>query len=1101
MRKLELSYMRNIYKYLLIAVAIAAVGLASCMYDDGIDNVRFVEGRPAQVELTFAVENNVEVTTRAAQDEMYEHLVQNIYVFVFNGNQRVTTDKSFFDSSEIENYQNKNVDKFTGQSHGTITFGALSGSGLKVCAIANINISNTNVVTPNTNVTRADIGEETQVDLAKLDAITTYSELQQMSIRLNSGNINRGASFMMTGEVTANLLADETTEVEIPLKRADSKITFNVTAENSKYADFTFIPNSFRVVNAPLKSYILPRVTTGGATLTADMDAATDVTKDFYSIPESQAPKFEVVGDNSGSFTFYMYENLKKPKSLINNNTIEGYALREKENKGADGRNTSYIYAPDNATYVVITGELSYSFEEPYQDTVTGTQTTITKWLMADVEYVVHLGHSGVTNVDDYSTLRNHHYTYNVTIKGVNDLIVEVDNDNDPTTADQDNEQRPGAEGEIVMSAQRVINVDGHYDRANIQLTDTEAKELHFAVNTPWESGYDTNGFNVAHSSTVRDYKWVKFLINKEVGVAQNATTFAAYPGEQCYDGGKTATGTAATSAAYNGRAVTLRDIRQLSNYLKVKQNRDAVMTDGKIYITVFIDEYLYFYDPTADPMLTPANTNYKGVTEADAAGLLLWKKSVNQPDRMLHIVKAGEMKYSDDYETSISRSVVTIKQRSIQTFYNVNATSLTSAWGTETINETPKMRSTRYGSNFPYTRDNQGSYTDLQRGQKLAAHRNAQTTLNTWADVISSTSQYGFGTNYNDATYACAIRNRDLNGDGTMQENEIQWYLTSISQLDDLWVGEPAMPAYAKLYDPNNADGYYRDNEVGNKNVRATHYLSTYLGRDTWATQVSPFVYWAEQFGATSTLYATENWGNPKAVKDDETGQSVVSVRCVRNLGMRYDVTEMPQPYYSVSTVDGNSSISLEYMNINALRTAYDAGGSLPYAYLGDIGYNNSPYLGFYAMPGYYGNNGSTTTNVTSSNNLRNYTTWYRAYQGESPEFPNVTSICPDGWRVPTQREMKIMVRALPNSSWNFRIEPTGSFTYGYLMLNGQNLSTYGSYFGVFYYFPTTNEFNRRVTGSMSETTTGSRAVRCVKDNPNAKHSSSSDYEDGGEG
>ena len=110
MRKLELSYMRNIYKYLLIAVAIAAVGLASCMYDDGIDNVRFVEGRPAQVELTFAVENNVEVTTRAAQEEMYEHLVQNIYVFVFSNNQRVELSNSFFDSTQITNYYNKVVD-------------------------------------------------------------------------------------------------------------------------------------------------------------------------------------------------------------------------------------------------------------------------------------------------------------------------------------------------------------------------------------------------------------------------------------------------------------------------------------------------------------------------------------------------------------------------------------------------------------------------------------------------------------------------------------------------------------------------------------------------------------------------------------------------------------------------------------------------------------------------------------------------------------------------------------------------------------------------------------------------------------------------------
>ena len=609
MRKLELSYMRNIYKYLLIAVAIAAVGLASCMYDDGIDNVRFVEGRPAQVELTFAVENNVEVTTRAAQDEMYEHLVQNIYVFVFSNNQRVELSNSFFDSTQITNYYNKVVDG-NEKSHGTVTFSAISGSNLTVCAIANINISNT-------NVTRADIGEDPKVDLDKLDAITTYPQLQELSIRLNSGNIDRGASFMMTGEVTANLLADETTTVKIPLKRADSKITFNVTAqapENSGYKDFTFIPNSFRVVNAPLKSYILPRVTEGGATLKEDMDAATKA-EDFYSVPEGEAKRFDKVGNNSGLYTFYMYENLKAPKKEITGNN---YALREKEIK-ENGRNQSYEYAPELATYVVITGELSYSFEED----------NITKWLMADVEYVVHLGHSGVENVNDYSTLRNHHYTYNVTIKGVNDLIVEVDRDNDSATADQDNEQRPGAEGEIVMSAQRVINVDGHYDRANIQLTETEAQELHFAVNTPWESGYDTNGLKTAHD-ILRDYKWVKFLINKEVGVAQNATTFAAYPGEQCYDGGKTATGTAATSAVY-GTTVTLRDIRQLSTYLNDDTNRtNAMSTDGKIYITVFIDEYLYFYDPTADDMSTPASTNYKGVTTADAAGLLLWKKSVN---------------------------------------------------------------------------------------------------------------------------------------------------------------------------------------------------------------------------------------------------------------------------------------------------------------------------------------------------------------------------------------------------------------------------------------------------------------------------------------
>ncbi len=1070
MRNLELSYMRNIYKYLVSAVAIAAVGLASCITDDGIDNVRFVEGRPAQVELTFAVENNVEVTTRAAQDEMYEHLVQNIYVFVFNGNQRVTTDKSFFDSSEIENYQNKHVDKFTGQSHGTITFSAISGSGLKVCAIANINISNT-------NVTRADIGEETQVDLDKLDAITTYSELQNMSIRLNSGNINRGASFMMTGEVTANLLADETTEVEIPLKRADSKITFNVTAENSNYDDFTFIPNSFRVVNAPLKSYILPRVTTGGTTLSQDMDAATDVTKDFYSISESQAPKFEVVGDNSGSFTFYMYENLKKPKALINKHDNEGYALREKETKGADGRNISYEYAPDNATYVVITGELSYSFEENFTDTQTGITQPITKWLMADVEYVVHLGHSGIANVDDYSTLRNHHYTYNVTIKGVNDLIVEVDNDNDPEKDDQDNEQRPGAEGEIVMSAQRVINVDGHYDRANIQLTDTEAKELHFAINTPWESGYDTNGFNTQNNSTVRDYKWVKFLINKEVNQGQNATTFAPYPGDQCYDGGKTDTGTAAQSTAYN-RTVTLRDIRQLSNYLKDDKNREAAMSDDdKIYITVFIDEYLYFYDPTADPMTTPAQTNYKGVTNADAAGLLLWKKSVNQPDRMLHIVKAGEMKYSDDYETSISRSVVTIKQRSIQTFYNVNSESLKSAWGTETINETPRMTP----ADVQITNANTyKSYNDYVRAQMLTSNGTPN-----WSAVISSTQQYGFGTNYSDPIYACAMRNRDFNGDGKINQQEVQWYLTSLNQMGDLWVGEPCMPSYARLFhldDETGYDGNYRHYQNGNTLGR--HYITSYWVKNgTNRDQVTSndlYVYWAEEYGSNCAFDTSKGsyYGSPQS-----GGKHVVSVRCVRNLGMAYTSTSMPTDYLQVvdstpnDATDNEVSVDLSYMNIAALRQTIAATGHLPYVDMNEVGENNRPYFGFNVLPRYYGGRGLNTT-----------TTWYAAYQGEQV---GGTSICPDGYRIPTQREMLIMVKSLPAASWTNTSDT-------YLMYNG--LTTQANKFGTFFYNNSGNEINMTTSNNMAAST-GAAVTRCVKDNPNAKHESAGDYGEGGEG
>jgi hypothetical protein len=484
---------------------------------------------------------------------------------------------------------------------------------------------------------------------------------------------------------------------------------------------------------------------------------------------------------------------------------------------------------------------------------------------------------------------------------------------------------------------------------------------------------------------------------------------------------------------------------------------------DGKIYITVFIDEYLYFYDPTADPMSTPANTNYKGVMDADAAGLLLWKKSVNQPDRMLHIVKAGEMKYSDDYETSISRSVVTIKQRSIQTFYNVNAESLKSAWGTETINETPRMTPANRTA-IPNTAVND---TDYVRAQKLTSNGTPN-----WAAVVSSTQQYGFGTNYNDPVYACAMRNRDFNGDGKINQQEVQWYLTSLNQMGDLWVGEPCMPSYARLFhldDESGYDGTY--NHYKNGTTRGRHYITSYWKSTTSATSQKLYVYWAEEYGANCAFDTSKGsyYGSPQS-----GGKHVVSVRCVRNLGMPYTSTQMPTDYLQVvdstpnNATDNEVSVDLSYMNIAALRQTIAATGHLPYVDMNEVGENNRPYFGFNVLPRTYTN-----------------TTWYAAYQGEQV---GGTPVCPDGYRIPTQREMLIMVKALPRASWT---------STGYLMYNG--LTTQANKFGTFHYNYSNDEINMTTNDNMV-TSTDAAVTRCVRDNPNAKHSSSSDYEEGGE-
>ncbi len=1219
--------MKNIYTLSIAVIASAMCMLTACSKAE-IDEVAShpLDGS-ARVALNFNVKSSVDVTTRAAQSQYYEYLVNNIYILIFNGNTRITLaddpsdpngNVNYFSPEEIKNYINKADEDGNTQSSGTIEFGAISGAGLKICAVANLGVSN--------SMTRADFDEDALTkDLAKFDAIDTYAEFKAMELELRTHTVTRGASFIMTGEkndVTLQAYTgnpSEITEITIPLSRTDSKITFNVTADNvNDYEDFQFIPLKWRVVNVPAVSYVLPHIETGNAstTLTSNLDATNDaVDADYFSMTESEAVQFEGKVDNqknSGTFTFYMYENLKAPASEISGNDASSYALREKQAKtattsGVTGQrfvNGDYVYAPKRATYVILTGQISYT-----QKDANGNDT----FVMADVEYSIHLGHGSETNVNSYNTLRNHHYTYNVKVTGINDLIVEVQSNNPESGEPGDEERRPGAEGDVVMSSSKIVEIDGHYDRSLITFTKEEASKLLFAVSTPWERGLDTNGFLEANNTTMRDYKWVKFLVNSEAGVDDNL--FAAYPGEQCYDGGRTVQGTAANSTVY-GKQVTLRDIRQLSNYFAA-QAADGKL-DDEIAVTMFIDEYVYYYDPTTDPMTNPSATTYKGVTDSGAK-LLLWKKSVNHDVRLMHIVKAGDMIYSADGDTSLSRSVVTIKQKPILSIYNTSANDnvLWSAWGTETVNETPRLTVSR--NSYPTQSTGYANIYANARNINITAGNNTNNRLQ-WANVISATEQYGLGADYTDPSFACAMRNRDLDGNGAIDPNEILWYLAAVDQISDLWLADPIMRADEKLYDPNNPDGYYSET-VGGRTVQtpATHYTSSTI------LDNSPRIYWAEEFGATSTHQESINYGKPATYN----GKNVVSVRCLRNLGIAYGKTDMPQDYIVVEqptkgvvteseitdevladgvanaseydrseevdvtaqviadgvvntneyeslkenqdvtnivTADGvyseieqqlftrteqqvnnrpnnlpstsgmsngetkenvygkvyrisrnnyqyyvytytgtkyyrytyyrindtsiDGSITLPYINLGALRSAYDNGNSLPYAHIDDIGENNRPYKGLFVS--------ATTVNAT----------WRQAYDSERS---TTNKICPKGYRVPNQREIILMTRAINAENWD-----TGA----YVMLNGQVLDRTASNFGIFYYYLEKNNNNQfvlttnRISRHLStlpdgqEVSDGSNPqsgftakVRCVKDNPAAKHSSSSDFNEGGEG
>ena len=163
---------------------------------------------------------------------------------------------------------------------------------------------------------------------------------------------------------------------------------------------------------------------------------------------------FQFEGDATTTTTFYLPENRKLAKKMITpaspgyNAERKGYDLRQKQVKSPvpdatekpNVQNGATEYAPDLAPYIEFTGELR-------QDMTTGEVSTER---FGRVTYRVYLGYTAENDpVNDYDIERNVHYTYNVTIKGMNDLVVEAMSDKD-----REEEPAPGVEGLDVYKRQ-----------------------------------------------------------------------------------------------------------------------------------------------------------------------------------------------------------------------------------------------------------------------------------------------------------------------------------------------------------------------------------------------------------------------------------------------------------------------------------------------------------------------------------------------------------------------------------------------------------------------------------------------------------------------
>lgn len=999
--------MEVIIRYIRYFYLLAIVMLSGGCTLEEIEVVRFQEGIPTRVTLRYSVDQEV-IQTRAEQSSEYENRVDNLYVFVFdsNGNRVETTDDtpahnplSFFTEGTGLSITNKGDGTTGNLTEGSVSFTVGSVTNATIIGIANLTTSSTSTAF--------------HVEPADMDAITSLDELESFVMRMEDGNtIERNALFMMTGyakngdNTKFDIVGDESGLSDIgctiELTRVDAKIVVNVVSEpeDPLWTNFSFEPKTWRVMRVPAQTLLLPYDEANGKSVsgpwedseTTDWDAGGADAAYFNTEERPFETMADIEIDNTqyyrgGSFIFYMPENRKRFRQEISQEGAAGYALREERdhiesvpgNKPGQEYTDSdiFTYANPNSTYLLLTGYLSYT-------TANGTVVN------TDARYIVHLGYfSG--NPNDYDTKRNGKYTYTITVKGVNNLTVEVSNDE---------ELRAGYEGDVVYSNNEIYYLDSHYDRCLLKIRpDDVSDDMTWSVKTPFSTGVHTVGDRTYNG--VEDFRWIKFFINKKAGSQLRHDQYAKYPG----DGSYKMEWVPSESDISIDNVPDLMDIDQLVSYLKLVKKADpglsSLMTDGcdgHVCITAFVDEFLYYYDPIKDPSQTDPQPQ-------------LWHQCVDVSDRMMHIMvvpldSAGDY-YSPDGNTSMLESVYSFVQKSIRTVYDASNNAIQTAWGLESVMEVMEGSEENYGR-LPVG--------DVRAALNHGEDYNSNGRLNCiqwmkgkrWDEVIQTSERYGLAENYNDAAYACLLRNRDLNGNGAVDEDEVRWYLASINQLTDIFIGEWALDETSRLYPYSPADGRYPPS-----GKVYWHYTSSSPdpSRNNY-----PNVLWAEE-GASR--------GNYDNGSSSRNGMNY-SYRCVRNLGIPLDEPDkVPDDMVDVNeNSDGTYTIDLSRMNPKSLRTSMDGGQPLP---LGDEkGSNNRPYSKFIVGKDAYGIRGADITSVRhggrtgiySANNTRDETgaslindSFWFSYQDYNP--------CPEGYRIPTHRELLIMTTRLSESQW----------------------------------------------------------------------------------
>lgn len=874
--------------YLLMGVALL---LSSCSEDI------FPGGSESNEDVTISLAysdvspRDIVVNSRATPEE--ERHLNNLYIYIFDGNGNLKGYKGF----------TSGLDQKTNNDTKATVSGIKTRSGESyIYAVANYNTGRYPLTVSEGKVETGKLPINLNEDMARAGEYPfTLNDLKALKFQRNvDDQISITDAFLMSGAVNSgqivnintagNVTSNNTNDNAIRLSRIVSKVKFTINEKKDDDVNRSFKLANYDIMNIAMNGTLIGSIdgnTKKKISNDTDVSNIKGLTLGVNDVDKTTGAEY---------FEAYLPENLQDAKQDV---TVQ--EMREDDNKSNP---KVFINAPKYGTYVVLKGK--------YEETKDGSTKT------ADVTYYVHLGDCS-EKFNDYNVERNCNYTFNITVAGVNKIIVE---------AKKEGNKQPGAEGVVLEYGKtgKNLTLDSHYEYMVMRFNQADIKNLkdsqlgyYYQV---YALGKKTEPINVKNEANTEEHQkqlngvdtsWIEFAIGSE-------NSKSSYGSENDGRG---------TPCDYPGKGKTM-DIEKFLKKLYDNADNPSFWNEGKyIDATCFVSEN-YYSD-------------------------LTWDQYVNNVDKRAFYV-ANKVWVSEDTRSVYAEAQYGLTQHNIQTFYDVKQAGNVIAYGCETINDEEGKKFTDDG--IGGTSSNENSYQS-KGSNKWNGRVNMMQDLSglTWDNLKSNKS----------LVKACMSRNRDLNGDGIIQDNEIRWYAPAVNQYIGLWIGEEVMSTEAKLFNKKTST-LSKDNDPG---CRMLYYTST---RDI-------NTYFSEEGMATNN--------------HDGTWKATL-IRCVRNLQSKdNDKGYAKSPTKFWTTRNSDKDVELDKVDSRALIVGGSSNELIEHTERSET---NKPAKSFRIADKTYPENNSGDASM--ENVVNGIFKCNDKYNEKGDRI----------WRVPNQREMSVM-------------------------------------------------------------------------------------------